>query len=90
MRDSEMRDNVLQTERYPEISFAPRRARSGPVRGSKGAADAGHFALCSRECRDGQTAWRSGGDSNRRSHPPKSVVYRRIGTDLFATANIVV
>jgi hypothetical protein len=32
----------------------------------------------------------SGGDLNRRSHPPKSVVYPRFGTDLFATANIVV
>ena len=32
----------------------------------------------------------SRGDSNRRSHPTKSSVCRRIGTDLFATANIVV
>jgi hypothetical protein len=32
----------------------------------------------------------SGGDSNRRSHPSKSIVYCRFGTDLFATANIVV
>ena len=36
------------------------------------------------------TRWWSGGDSNRRSHPTKSVVYRRIRRDLFATANIVV
>jgi hypothetical protein len=32
----------------------------------------------------------SRGDSNRRSQPTKSVVYCRIGTDLFAAANIVV
>jgi polyisoprenoid-binding protein YceI len=31
MRDSEMRDNILQTQRYPEISFAPRHAEGRPV-----------------------------------------------------------
>ena len=31
----------------------------------------------------------SKGDSNCRSHPTKSLVYRRIVTDLFATASLV-
>jgi polyisoprenoid-binding protein YceI len=31
MRDREMRDNVLQTQRYPEISFAPRQVEGRPV-----------------------------------------------------------
>ncbi len=54
--------------RRREEATGPRMTRgyvfSGPLRGAKGAANAGHF--CSGECRNGETAWRSEMGSNRR------------------------